>query len=232
MELKQLWKVARRWWWLIALPALVVGIYSAVTYRAPAPSYGLTLRFTAGQSEAAPQPGFYGPYYQWLASEYIVGALKDWVRTGDFAGRVSAVLQSRGLAVRPAAVASAITASDNQRSILLVYLGGSDPEQLMAIADAATTVLREQNATAFPQLSGQTATVTALDTPSIGAQPPAIRSLLDLPLRLALALAFGFALALVAHYLDPFVREKSELEKMGWKVVAEIPRKQETGSGK
>jgi capsular polysaccharide biosynthesis protein len=226
MELRQLWKVARRWWWLIVLPALVVAAYSAVTYRAPAPSYGLTLRFTAGQPEAAPQPGYYGPYYQWLASEYIVGALKDWVRTGDFAERVSAVLQARGLALPPAAVAGAITASDNQRSLLLVFLGGGDPAQLTAIAEAATMVLREQNGAVFPQLNGEAATVTPLDTPNVGAQPPGVRSLLDLPLRLALALAFGAALALAAHYLDPYVREKSELEKLGWKVVAEIPRRE------
>lgn len=225
MELRQLWKAARRWWWLIALPALVVGAYSTVTYRAPATSYGLVLRFTAGQPDAAPQPGYYGPYYRWLASEYIVGALKDWVRTGDFAERVSAALQAHGLAVPPASVAGAITASDNQRSLLLVYLGGGDPEQLRAIAEAVTTVLREQNAAVFPQLGGQAAVVTPLDTPSVGPQPPGVRALLDLPLRLALALAFGVALALAAHYFDPFLREKSDLEKMGWKVVAEIPRK-------
>ncbi|MCS6910411.1 MAG: hypothetical protein NZM11_07565 [Anaerolineales bacterium] len=224
MESKQLWKVARRWWWLIALPVLVVGVYSAVTYRAPATSYGLTLRYTAGQPDATPQPGYYGPYYRWLASEYIVGALKDWVRTGDFAERVSAVLQARGLAISPAGVAGAITASDNQRSLLLVYLSGSDPEKLLAIADAVTTVLREQNAAVFPQLGGQATVVTLLDNPGVGPQPPGVRALLDLPLRLALALAFGVALALAAHYFDPFVREKSELEKMGVRVIAEIPR--------
>lgn len=224
MELKRLWRVARRWWWLIALPVLAVGVYSAITYRPPTASYGLVLRFTAGQPDAAPQPGYYGPYYRWLASEYIVGALKDWVRTGDFAGRVSAVLQARGLAVPPASVAGAITASDNQRSILLVYLGGGDPDQLRAIAEAVMTVLREQNAAVFPQLGGQAAVITPLDTPSVGPQPPGVRALLDLPLRLVLALAFGVALVLVAHSLDPFVYEKSELEKMGWNVVTEIPR--------
>jgi hypothetical protein len=34
----------------------------------------------------------------------------------------------------------------------------------------------------------------------------------------------GVALAFAAHYLDPFVREKDELEKMGLRVIAEMPK--------
>ncbi len=223
--MKQLWKVARRGWWLIALPALIVGVISAVTYRPPAASYALVLRFTAGQPEPfTTSPQFDPTYYRWLASEYIVGALKDWVRTGDFAERVSTALQARGVALPPVAVAGAITASDNARSLLLVYLGGDDPAQLRAIAEAITEVLRDQNAAVFPQLGGQAAVVTPLDTPNVSLQPPGVRALLDLPLRLALALTFGFALALAAHYLDPFVHDKADLEKLGVKVIAEIPR--------
>lgn len=214
----------RRWWWLIALPALVVGVFSAATYRAPAAAYGLTLRYTAGEPEAEAAPGYYAPYYRWLASEYLVGGLKDWVRTGDFAERVSAVLAARGVALPPAAVAGAITASDNARSLLLVYLGGTDPDQLTALAAAITEVLKTQNAAVFPQLGGRPATVTPLDTPAVGAQPPALRAQLELPLRVALGLAAGLALALVAHALDPFVRDKAELERLGLRVVAEVPR--------
>lgn len=229
MELKQLWKVARRWWWLMVLPLLVVGAYSLVTYRAPAPSYALTLRFTAGQPTAlSAEPAYARNYYDWLTSEYIVGALKDWVRTGAFAEAVSARLAADGLTITPAAVAGTIVASDNARSLLLLYLSGSEPAQMTAIAGALITVLQEQNADALPSLGGQPAVVTALDPLEGGhvpvAAPPSLRSRLDLPLRLALALAAGVALALAAHYFDPTVREKAELEKLGLHVVAEIPR--------
>lgn len=224
MELKQLWIVGKRWWWLIALPAVVVGGYSLFTYQAPATTYGMTLRYTAGQPQASPNnTGFDPNYYRWLTSEYIVGGLKDWVRTGAFAAAVSRQLGTQGVALPPEAVAGSLTASDNSRSILLVYLGGGDPQTLTALAGAVTAVLQNENAAAFPQLGGQPASVIVLDAPSLSAQPPALRARLDLPLRLALALAVGLALALAAHYFDPFVREKRELEQAGLTVIAEIP---------
>lgn len=226
MELKELWKVAQRWWWLIVLPPLVVGAYSLATYQAPGVAYSLVMRYTAGQpTSLTGDPQFARGYYDWLTSEYIVGALKDWVRTGQFAQAVSDELKARGREVSAAAVAASISNSDNQRSLLVIYLGAGDAEQLRAIAEAVTAVLQTRNADIFPPLNGQPAIVTPLDTPAVGpAGPPSLRARLDMPLRLALALAVGLALALAAHYFDPFVREKAELEKMGLKVIAETPR--------
>ena len=37
-------------------------------------------------------------------------------------------------------------------------------------------------------------------------------------------LVVGVALAFIAHYFDPFVRGRDELEAMGWIVIAEIPK--------
>lgn len=233
MELKQLWNVVRRGWWLIVLPPFVVAAYSLVTYRAPGPSYSMTLRYTAGQPTAlSGDPTFARNYYDWLTSEYIVGALKDWVRTGQFAGLVSAELQARGQAIDAATVAASIAASDNARSILIIYLGSGDAEQLRAIGEALTAVLQTHNAEIFPPLHGQPATVTPLDTPAVGQAPPSLRSQLDLPLRLGLGLAVGVALALAAHYFDPMIRGKDDLAQMGWKVVGEIPRRQTTDDGR
>jgi capsular polysaccharide biosynthesis protein len=224
MELKQLWKVVVRGWWLIVLPPFVAAAYTLVAYRAPGPAYSMTLRYTAGQPTAlSGDPAFARNYYDWLTSEYIVGALKDWVRTGQFAGLVSAELQARGQAIDAATVAASIAASDNARSILIVYLSSGDAEQLRAIGEALTTVLQTQNADIFPPLNGQPALVTPLDTPAVGQAPPSLRSQLDLPLRLGLALAVGAALALAVYYLDPMIRDKDDLEQMGWKVLGEIP---------
>ena len=131
---------------------------------------------------------------------------------------------TRGSTFLPEAVAGAIVASDNARSLLLIYLSGSDPAQLQALAAALTRVLQTQNAAVFPQLGGQAAVVTPLDAPRVAANPPSLRSRLDPLLRLALALAAGVVLALAAHYLDPSVRERAELEQIGLAVVAEIPR--------
>ncbi len=226
MELRQLWKVARRWWWLIVLPPFVVGLYSAVTYQAPGAGYALVMRYTAGQPTAlSGDPQFARGYYDWLTSEYIVGALKDWVRTGQFAQAVSDELKARGRDLPAAAVAASISNSDNQRSLLVVYLGAGDADQLRAIAEAVTVVLQTRNADIFPPLAGQPARVTPLDAPAVGpAGPPSLRARLDIPLRLGLALALGAALALAAHYFDPFVRDKAELEKLGARFIVAIPK--------
>ena len=83
----------------------------------------------------------------------------------------------------------------------------------------------EQNATGLPQLDGETAVLVQLDQPVVNQIPVGIRSQLDLPLRVALALGAGIGLALLVEYLDPTIRERDEVEKLGLPVVGEIPKK-------
>ena len=225
MELRQYWKIALRWWWLILLPPLVVGVYGLAAYRAPQGAFTTALRFTAGQPESLTASPNYDPnYYRWLTSEYIVSGLKDWARTGAFAEAVSAEMAARGVDIPAGSVNGAI-ASDNARSVLVIYLTWPEPQQLRAMADAVTQVLQDQNGTVFPQLGGQSAQIVPLDQPGIAPVPPSLRARLDLPLKVGLGWVVGLALALAAHYLDPFIREKEELEGMGLRVVAEIPRR-------
>ncbi len=226
MELRSYVKIVTRWWWLIILPPLVVGAYTFLRQHPPAPVYGTTLRFTAGQPQTQPGSGNgYDPnYYRWLTSEYIIGGLKDWVRTGTFAEAVSGELATRGLNLSAGAVAGAVSGSDNQRSILVVYLSWPNDKELATIAEAVTAVLQKRNADVFPQLGGQPATVTPLDKPSIGAVPPSLRVRYDWLLKVGLGLVVGVALAVVAHYLDPRVMEKDEVERLGLQVIAVIPK--------
>lgn len=224
MELRGYYIIARRWWWLILLPPLVIGAYGLATYRPAARSYAASVRYTASQPAAlVDSPGYDPNYYRWLTSEYIVNALKDWVRTGDFARSVSAELASRGVEIPAAAIGGAL-AADSVRSVLVVYLTWPDAAQTAAILDAATSALQAQNAAAFPQLGGLAAMVVPLDTPVPGPVAPSLRARLDLPLKVAWGLAVGLGLALAAHYFDPFVREKRDLDHLGLPVVGEIPR--------
>jgi len=58
--------------------------------------------------------------------------------------------------------------------------------------------------------------------------PPSLRAqLLGPAIRLALALGVGVGLALLWHYLDPTVREEGELEALGLRVLARIPRRRQ-----
>ena len=85
-----------------------------------------------------------------------------------------------------------------------------------------------ENASAyFPQLSEITASpVRRVDQPAPAAVPPSLRSQLTGPaVRIALGLAIGVALVFLLHYLDPTVRERAELESLGYAVIGEIPRR-------
>jgi hypothetical protein len=229
MELHYYWRILVRRWWLAALPGLVVLLYSLLTYHTPPPVYNVGLRFTVGYPPEASGAYLYDKYYPaWLASEYIAGGLRDWAVTGDFSAAVNDELDKRGVAIGRS-VAGAF-ASDHLRSVAVVYITWNDADQLKAIAQAAIAVMEKRNAQAFPQLGTTGATVRAVDAPAVGRVPAGLRTQLDIPVRIALGLGLGVALAFIAHYLDPYVRDKTELEAMGYTVVGEIPAQRKISS--
>ncbi len=223
MELRILFKILLRWWFLAALPVAVVGGYVGLTYTPPATPYQVVIRFAAGSTPA----GFsedYDRYYPWLTSEYIANGLADIAVTGDFAETVAARLAAQGIAVAPGALQGAL-ASDNVQSIFVIYLTWGDPAQIVPIAEAVTAELTENGAAYYPQLAGMGSAARRLDAPTPAALAPTLRSqLLGPGLKLILAAAAGLGLALLAHYLDPAVRERAEVEAIGVPVAACIPR--------
>jgi capsular polysaccharide biosynthesis protein len=225
MELFDYFVIARRWWWLILLPAVVAGLYGADTYHVPATTYSASLRYTAGQpATLVSSPGYDPNYYRWLTSEYIVTGLKSWVQSGSFSQAVSIELTTAGKPVAMRAVNGGL-AADNARSILVVSFNTSDPKEVPAIFDAITRVLQRDNETVFPQLGGLAAIVEPLDRPTFVPVAPSLRARLDFPLKVAVGLALGIGLALLAHYFDPFVRDRRDLERLGLPVAGEIPHR-------
>ncbi|HJW82793.1 MAG TPA: hypothetical protein VJ754_00680 [Anaerolineae bacterium] len=224
MEFRQLVRILLRRWWLIALPAIVLGAVAVVTYQPAPQAYAATMRFAVGYTPDPNSQSLYDRFYPaWLASEYIAGGLSDWAKTGSFARAVSGDLAERSIHIPAEAVAGSIV-SDHQRSIVVLYFSGGDPAQLQAVAEASARVLQTRNAEVFPQNGPRGATVTALDNVSVGPLPPSLRARLDLPVRLGLALAAGVVLALIAHYLDPLIRDRRDVEALGFSIVGEIPR--------
>lgn len=223
LTLPLLGRFLNRWWWLIALPAIVAAVWTVATYPFnPAPSYGLSVRFSAGDST----PGgagqdFDATYYSYLSSEYIVANLKDWARTGDFATAVSEELAAQGVVATPAEVAGSIQAADSDRSILVLSFGGPDPARLVTVANAAIRVLETRNAELLAPLGGETARVVALDVPSPGASQPGLRDRLEPLLKIVLGIAVGLGLALLAWAFDPRVHDGHDLR--GLRVMGRIP---------
>jgi capsular polysaccharide biosynthesis protein len=182
------------------------------------------MRFAVGYEPPQTGQSLYDRFYAaWLASEYIAGGLSDWARTGDFAQAVSDDLAQQGIAVQAGAVAASIV-SDHQRSIVTLFFNGGDAALLQAIAEAAARVLQSRNNEVFLQNGSEGASVVALDGAAVGAAPPSLRARLELPIRIALALGVGIVLALIAHYFDPLIRERREVEQIGLPIIGEIPK--------
>lgn len=221
MELRTLFKILKRYWYLVVIPLVLVGIFTLVTYRAPAPGYTATLRFSVGYAPEQQTMSLYDRNYPaWLTSEYISGGLSDWAKTGDFA---QAVANEAGQNISAGEVAGSLV-SDHLRSIVVLYLNGGDADKLTAIGTAAIKVLQQRNNIVFPQ-NGAGATVTALDGIAVAPAASSLRARLDIPIRIALGLVFGIVLAFVAYYLDPRVRDRADVEAIGLSIIAEIPKK-------
>src|SRR6476469_3089657 len=89
MEIKQLWAVIVRRWWLILLPvlvALVIALPSFSQMISPPSGFTTTIRFTASQVPGSSATNFQDQsYIPWLASEYAVNNLASWMKTESFA---------------------------------------------------------------------------------------------------------------------------------------------------
>jgi len=221
MELRTLLKILRRYWYLIIIPPILVGVFTLITYRAPAQGYTSTLRFSVGYAPEQQTASLYDRKYPaWLTSEYIAGGLSDWAKTGDFA---QAVANVAGSDITAGEVAGSLV-SDHLRSIVVLYLNGDSPDRLAAIGNAAIKVLQVRNNVIFPQ-NGEGATVTALDGVVVAPAPASLRNRLDIPIRIGLGLALGVVLAFLAWYFDPRIRDRADAEAIGLNIIAEIPKK-------
>ena len=223
MELMAYGRVLVRWWFLIVIPvALGVG---AVIYRerqaAPtSTSYSTVIRFSAAQT-AREMTGERGELQDvWLASELSVKALITWVQTSTFKDQVAARLAEDGLTVNLNALG---VASDHERSVGQIFLSYPDGADLAQIAAAALEVLQQDSAAYFPQL-GETPSVTILDDIQITAAPPPIASRVEPILLMGVAGLGGLALAILAATLDRTLYNRDDVERLGLRVIASVPR--------
>jgi len=224
VEIRQLLKILLRWWWLALIPAVIVGGYTVLTYQRPGTPYQTMMRFAAGSEPAATLSPDYDRYYAWLSSEYIANALADIAVTGTFADNVALRLAQEGLAIDARAIQGAI-ASDNVQSVFVIYVTWPNAEQLPHVADAISAELTENGAAYFPQLRAAGSVARRVDPPQTTPLPPSLRTqLLGPGLRVALALAVGIGLVALAHYFDPMVRERAELEALGIQVLNTVPK--------
>lgn len=218
-------RILLRRWWLVLLPAAVIVAVSLLTARpVPPPTYQVAMSFAVG---LPPEPlradaYNYDRHYNWLASEYVTQGFSLIVSKGAFADAVAKRLSAQGAALQ-APLGGAIR-SEYRSSVLTIYVSWPTPEQAAQIAQAVVDELNENYAAYWPQLTGATASPVRLMDPIVPVPVPApLRDRFDLPVRLALGLLLGTALALGWHYFDPTIRQRRDVERLGLRVVGEIP---------
>lgn len=223
MELMQVVRILLRRWWIALGPVIIVAIIVVPQWlrdRGAQGGFTVTVRYSAAQiaSNVTPRDGDYQDV--WLASEYTVNALTDWVRSGSFREEIAKELSSEIVDL-----AGLNIAADNKRSVGALYLSHPDQAALEQITQAALNVLKNTTQNYFPQLGGQPAAVSILDTPIIVAAPPALADRFSVLFRLGIGLFAGVLLAFLAEYVDPYVYRREQLEMLGLKVIASIPKK-------
>lgn len=219
MELIMIWRVMMRRWWLIILPVAIASVFVLPDMLRTGirgdGGFSVTLRYTAHQSLSA-FPDRLGDYQDvWLASELLVNALTDWVRTSRFVYEVNQLVQN---------APNWTLAADNQRSVGVITLSSADSDGLARVADAVMTVIATRAQDYFPQLGDMPAQVVFLDMPIVTAAPPPLTDRFGGFLRLGLAFIAGLGLAFLLEYLTPVVHYPDDLERIGLKVIGRIPR--------
>ena len=76
MEFRAYWRILRRRWLLVLVPALVVFAIGLITYSAPGRTYNAGIRFIAGQRpSSSATDSDEERLANWQTSEYIVNTL-------------------------------------------------------------------------------------------------------------------------------------------------------------
>lgn len=226
MEILHILRILLRRWWLIAIPVLIAAAFTlpALLNRAPAVSGGYTtvIRYSAAQSmEAVPRTE--GDYQDiWLSSELTVNAFTDWVRGSRFKDEIVSGVTATDVIVDSALLS---IAADNERSVGQIFLSYPDATALEQIAAAVITVMQTRSQDYFAQLGDIPAAVTVLDQTPVTASTPPITDRIGPIIRIGLGLLAGIGLALLAHYFDPALRRREDVESAGLNVLAAIPRR-------
>lgn len=220
MELLRVLRILLRRWWLVLIPVIVTAALAApdlLSRRAVSGGYEASIQYSAFQSMTA-IPRQDGDYQDiWLSSELAINAFTDWVQGSSFKQEIAALADN-------ADVSALTVRADNARSLGVITFYHPDSSQLETIVAAAIEVLRTRNHIYFAQLGGEPAEVTILSQTGVVAAPPPLTDRFGPFLRIGLGLLAGIGLALLAHYLDPVIRQREEIEAIGLPVIAVLPR--------
>ncbi len=226
MELRQYWHIVWKRIWIPALLLAVVLVVSLVLRRPTSPQYQASGRVLVDVPplEAVEGMGFDPRLTAPQATEYLVDDFTQFVSSQVVADAVSQRLADQGIQVPPGVLQSS-TASEQIHRVVTIRVTWADPDEALAIINAAVEVLKQEAPAYFGRLGLEQPQVTLFDGPGVSPVPPSLSERLDLPVRLLLALLAGIALAFLLDYVDDSIRGRQDLEGLGIHVLAEVPRR-------
>lgn len=209
ISLVELARVLRRRWWLVlGLPAVVLGLSLATLRPAPA-QYQARLAFAVDVPHSALVAGS-DEGTAAKVGEALVDDISRIIPRDVFAAAVARRLPAE-MQISAGELAADTSATDRHRvtdiTVTRTLPPGTDEtafqRELAAIAQAVVAELEENAGQWFARLGADEVRLTLVDAPDVTRLPPSLRQRLELPLRVLLALVLGIGLALLLHALDP-----------------------------
>lgn len=198
MELITLIRIARRFWLLILLPALIAGGLSLWFDLQKPPRYAATSRLLI----TYPIVGAEDTIDNWQITEFLLDDLPQVLSSAAFAYKLQPLLAARNVPLTTAEIQQGLRLTLLHRAVDLRGEAAS-PQAAQALVEAAITLLQSDGLTFWGRTNAQL-NVLVLDGAS---EPQPIASLrttlFDAALRTALGFVAGFALAVVAAVLRP-----------------------------
>ena len=222
MEFAELFRVILRRWWLIVMPVVLAAVIAVPefvrTSSAGQSGYNAQISYSAAQIFNLPDRE--GDYTDvWLASEHVVDALTDWVRSSSFRQEIQNQLDEPDTPLDSLQIAA-----DNVRNVGVIYFSHRNSEALQAIVDAAMLALTSRSQVYFPQLGGDSAQVTILDQATVTAARAPLTNRLSPLIRLGIAFLMGLGLAFFAEYVDQTIYHRDDLRRLGIPLLGSVPR--------
>ncbi len=203
MEPVTLLRLARRYWLLILLPAVIAGGLSLWFDLQRPPRYVATARLLV----TYPVVNGVDTADTWQMTDYLIDDLPQVLSSAAFAARVEALLAARGVTLSQADIQQGVRIAPLHRAIDLSGEAAS-PAMARALVEATIDTLRRDGLTFWGRTDAQLS-VVVLDEAGEPRVARSLRAMLfDAALRAALGLVAGFALAVGATLFSATGKER------------------------